>query len=113
MPAAHGYAVRRDELAEELDAFGLAHIRDDRGQPFVVVAFDGELPLPPRCQQIGPRLWQLVPFDLVGVVGLDEDVLQGRGPFAMGRHGEWQQVCMVRRADFLQQVRAAQDLCLR
>ena len=79
----------------------------------MVVAFDRELAFPPRCQQIGPGLWQLVLLDLVRVVRVHEHVLQGRGPLAVRGQREWSEIGKVRRADFLQQVRAAQDLGLR
>src|SRR6185436_20672005 len=88
MAAADADAVAGDELAPEPDALVLAHVGDDRGEPFVVVAFDGELAFPFRRQQFLPALRQILLAYLLRVVGMDEDMLYLRRPLMVRRDGE-------------------------
>src|SRR6266702_5195029 len=113
MAAADREPVARDEVAKELDAFGLAHVRNHGGHPFVIVAFDREFPFPPGREQIPIGSGGILFPDLVGVVGLHEHVVQGRDPFAVLGHGGRDQVLVIRRVNFLQQILAPQRFLLR
>src|SRR3989442_337246 len=113
MAAADREPVARNQLAKELDAFDPAHVRDHRRHPFVIIAFDREFPFPLGRQQIPIRFGEVLFPDLVGVVGLHEHVVQRRDPFAVRGHGGRDQVFVMRRADFLQQILAPQRFLLR
>ncbi len=110
---AHGQAVLRNQIAEEFQAAFLAHFPDQREEPFLLFRFDRDPPLPARLKQIPERFRQLLRRNPVGVVRLHENVDAGPGPLAMGRDGLGNQLPLVRRADFLKQAFAVQELHFR
>src|SRR6266852_4457344 len=81
--AAHGQAVARRDLPEELRAFFLAQILEQAAIPFAAFRFHAQHASPSGLEQIGPALRQILPFDRMGVIRLHEDVDELRSPAAM------------------------------
>src|SRR5262249_1250629 len=59
VPLAHGYSVRRDDLAEELEALVLAQCAHHAAEPVTVFGLDGELILPAAIEESKVAVRQL------------------------------------------------------
>ena len=112
MTAAHRNAVLRDELAEEPNAFLLAHVGDERRVPIGHARFNAELSFPAWIQQVLEPTRQLLLANEVGVVRLHPEREIRGDPAAMRAQRAFQQFCAVRRHDRLQNALAIERLHL-
>ncbi len=106
VPLADRDAVRVYDLAEKLQALGLAHVAHDPGEPVGILRFDAELSLPLRIEEVAVALWKILFLDEAGVVSERKNVQPRGGPFAMGEHGLRDEIGQKGRVHRLEQLLA-------